>query len=317
MRLLPVLLCLATAHLAAQAVPSATNKPTLSYVPVLRGAVLFGGFADNGPVAESWLLRDGCWQPLRLDGPPARAAHAAAYHETQRKLVIFGGLGADNQPLADTWTFDGTQWQQHAGTGPPARALHRMTYDPAGQRVLLFGGRNTATGPHFDDTWAWDGERWTAIANGGPPARFESALAFHTGSGAAILFGGNRAVTRDYSAGALGDTWLLRGNRWTEVSGPTPGVRDHHAMVHHQARDVTLLFGGYHQRMLGDTWLFDGATWKLQPATDGPSPRGGVPAITYDPDREQVLMYGGWGDDGALRDLWAWNGEWTQVHCSR
>ena len=84
-------------------------------------------------------------------------------------------------------------------------------------------------------------------------------------------------------------------------------------MVHHQRRGVTLLFGGFAGTMLGDTWLFDGATWREVRDANGPSPRGGVPAMTYDSDLGKVLMYGGWGDNGALRDLWEWDGAWSPV----
>ena len=138
-------------------------------------------------------------------------------------------------------------------------------------------------------------------------------MTYHNIADVTVLFGGNRAVTRDYAAGALGDTWLLRDNVWSEVAGAGPRARDHHAMVHHQRRGVTLLFGGFAGAMLGDTWLFDGATWREVRDTNGPSPRGGVPAMTYDSDRGKVLMYGGWGDNGALRDLWEWDGSWSRA----
>ena len=294
-------------------VPNAVNKPTLTYLTAERAALLFGGYSESGALDESWLLRSGCWQQLRVAGPPARAGHAAAYDVARSQLVLFGGSGADNNPIGDTWIFDGSAWHQRMVPGPPARALHRMTYDPVEQRVLLFGGRSSATGPHFDDTWAWDGSEWRQVASAGPPARFESAMSYHSSEGAAVVFGGNRAISRDFTGAALGDTWLLRGSVWREVAGPGPAPRDHHAMSHHEQRGVTVLFGGHHERMLGDTWLFGGREWIEQVQDDGPSPRGGVPAMTYDSDRSKVLMYGGWGDNGALRDLWEWDGVWSRA----
>jgi hypothetical protein len=299
--------------LIAQALPNATNKPTLNYLTTQHAALLFGGYGQDGVLGETWLLQDGCWQQLPIAGPPARATHATAYDAARGQLVLFGGLDADNTPLGDTWIFDGVRWHQRRVAGPPARSLHRMSYDAANQRVLLFGGRVTAAGPHLDDTWAWDGASWREVTRGGPPARFESAMAYHTSENAVLLFGGNRAVNREYAAGALGDTWLLRNGAWSAVFGAGPGPRDHHAMAHHAARGVTVLFGGFHNVMLGDTWLFDAAGWRNATDPNGPSARGGVPAITYDSDRRKVVMYGGWGNDGALRDLWEWDGSWTRA----
>jgi hypothetical protein len=45
-----------------------------------------------------------------------------------------------------------------------------------------------------------------------------------------------------------------------------------------------------------------------------PSPRTGA-AMAYDAAREQVVLFGGQGPEGALDDTWTWNGSvWTQQH---
>jgi hypothetical protein len=297
--------------------PSAVNKPTLTHLAGRGVAVLFGGYPARGaPLGETWLLEKGCWRQLTVGGPPPRGAHGAAYDTRRRRLVVFGGAGADRNALGDTWEFDGERWEQRSTSGPSPRSMLRMTFDERRQRVLLFGGTPSITGPHSGDVWEWDGTVWTRVAEGGPPPRFESALAYDATRGAAILFGGNRTTDRKFVEGALGDTWLLRETVWSEVPGAGPAKRDHHAMAFHAARGLTVMFGGSSGGMLGDTWTFDGQTWTERTQSDGPSARGGVPAMTYDADRRTVVMYGGWGSAGPLTDLWEWDGRWTPVPAS-
>jgi hypothetical protein len=298
--------------------PAAVNKPTLTYLAGRGAAVLFGGYPQRGtPLGETWSLENGCWRQLAVDGPPPRAGHGAAYDAERRRLVVFGGAGADGKPLGDTWEFDGEKWEQRSTSGPRARMLLRLTFDERRKRVLLFGGSDNMTGPHFGDVWQWDGTAWARVIESGPPPRFESALAYDTKRDLTVVFGGNRATDRKFAEGSLGDTWVLRGTAWREVSGSGPTKRDHHAMAFHGARGVALMFGGSSaQGMLGDTWTFDGQRWAQQRDSSGPSARGGVPAMTYDSDRRKVVIYGGWGDAGALRDLWEWDGGWTSVPVS-
>ena len=94
----------------APALPNALNKPTLTYMSRPGASLLFGGYGQSGPLDESWLLRHGCWQQLRVSGPSPRATHAAAYDVGRSELVLFGGADADNAPLGDTWIFNGESW---------------------------------------------------------------------------------------------------------------------------------------------------------------------------------------------------------------
>ena len=56
-----------------------------------------------------------------------------------------------------------------------------------------------------------------------------------------------------------------------------------------------------------DTWAWDGATWTELSPEASPPPRS-YAAMTYDPERERVLMYGGGNGDGLLGDTWEWDG---------
>jgi hypothetical protein len=98
----------------------------------------------------------------------------------------------------------------------------------------------------------------------------------------------------------------------------SPGARYGHEMVYDEARDVTVLFGGFGQDGIpkNDTWLWDGETWKLA-ATDGPSPRK-WPAAAYDSRRNVVVLHGGREGEGrsgsSLDDTWIWDGRnWMEI----
>jgi hypothetical protein len=315
-----LILCPATASpclgQADVGIPRAVNKPTLTYFPEKKVAVLFGGWPQRGvPLGETWLLKDGCWRKLDISGPPARGGHAAAYDSRRRRMVLFGGEGVDGKPLADTWEFDGEKWEQKLVPGPAARVLLRMVFDPKRGRVILFGGSQGApTTGHFGDTWAWNGSAWRKLSDSGPGARFEHGMVFDARQNTLVIFGGNRGGP-DWAAGSLRDSWLYSAGKWTQAFGVDPPKRDHHAMAYHAARSVVLLFGGNSdQGWLGDTWVWDGKTWRELAPRVTPSARGGVPAMTYDSHRKKIVMYGGWGKDGPLQDLWEWDGEWTKVH---
>ena len=60
------------------------------------------------------------------------------------------------------------------------------------------------------------------------------------------------------------------------------------------------------------SWLLTHDQWSR---LDGPAPSPrGMAAIGYDPERDVVVLYGGFGADaGALADTWQWDGEWRCV----
>jgi hypothetical protein len=63
---------------------------------------------------------------------------------------------------------------------------------------------------------------------------------------------------------------------------------------------------------VGDTWEWDGTVW-TQRMVPGPPPRA-QHAMTYDPARERVVLFGGSrGADVRFGDIWEWDGTaWTE-----
>ena len=73
------------------------------------------------------------------------------------------------------------------------------------------------------------------------------------------------------------------------------------ALAYDGARNQLVMFTD-----LGETWLFDGSRWS-KPTVPGPSPRSGQ-LMAYDRSRQRVVLFGGFGSNGALPTTWEWDG---------
>jgi hypothetical protein len=87
-------------------------------------------------------------------------------------------------------------------------------------------------------------------------------------------------------------------------------------MAFDEEQGVLVIFGGAKSgstfsSLTAETWVLRDGAWSLG-STDGPSPRG-APAMAYDPERNKILLYGGFSaDQGELADTWEWDGQvWT------
>ncbi len=149
----------------------------------------------------------------------------------------------------------------------------------------------------------------------GPSARFASAMAFDEDTGKTVLFGG-----ADINYDVMNDTWVWDGDNWTDMTpvdpNDSPLPSEYSEMAYAGPGKGVLLFGGENMDIYNKTWLWDGAKWNdLTPAdtsVDYPPARFEF-SMTYIGDGE-VLLYGGWGENGSLYDTWIWNGTgWREV----
>jgi len=192
---------------------------------------LYGGQLQQGdPVQEASYLND-TWEwdgqdwTQQEDTGPNRCAHAMAYDDTRRRLVLFGGGDAQKQEYGDTWEWDGTTWTQRSDFGPTASTGASLVF--TGGECVLFGG--THGNALQKQTWTWDGTHWTARQDMGPSARSGHAAAFDSVRQRVVLFGG-----QDQTPSPLGDTWeqnagvvvalTLSGFNVTKLTGTGTGL---------------------------------------------------------------------------------------------
>jgi hypothetical protein len=183
---------------------------------------------------------------------------------------------------------------------PPTEGPYALAYDSARGRVVFFGSSPPST-------WEWDGLTWTdRTPAASPPWRQEHAMTYDSTRGRVVLFAG-------YGNGSsLADTWEWDGNTWVDRTPATsPAGRERHAMAYDSARGRVVLFGGERyeddHQVLADTWEWDGSAWTERTPATYPLERASH-AMTYDSQRGRVVLFGGYGNTGALADTWEWDG---------
>ena len=227
--------------------------------------------------------------------PLPRMHHAVAYDARSERVVLYGGATNDSQILDDLWSWDGRQWTLLGRSVPSAG--HLLFTDEDGTLVLA-GGTLGITAP-------WSDAGWTAVMQ--EPRRVGAAGVQDVPRRRFVMHGGSPAPGQ-----VLGDTLEFDRNTWRRVAANGPPARMSGAMAFDSARAVSVLFGGTALnplRRLDDLWEWDGVRWR-QPAISSERPAGrSAPAMAYDAERREIVLFGGIDDTGQLlADTWLWNG---------
>lgn len=323
--------------------PTSRNLSAMAYDAGRGVCVLFGGQDDLRTfrgLSDTWEWDGARWRERAFTRrPAARAAHAMAYDETRGCIVLFGGVLPSNELLGDTWTYNGSKWTLASESGPPAQGHHVMVYDDAEQVVVLVGAGGV---------WTWDGRDWTQRSadvprfNSKPTAAFDrerkvvvvfarsdfdrttfewngiswidrtTNIGPRTDRPVAMTVDADRRVTvlTGVSAGPLPlyETWEWDGDTWLRVSESKTDPAPSDTLAYDSARGVTVSHSTH-------TSECDGALWTPR----GPGPRM-LHAMTYDPARQEVLVFGGArvADTGSgnvyFNDLWGLTREGWKRH---
>ncbi len=313
-----------------EAPPSRSNHVAF-YWPPQKSVLVFSGNHVTGPIHDAWSWDGRAWQPraLAADEYPERKNAGLAVDLPGGRVFVFGGTWSGYPPgssqhvvrvLGDTQRWDGTAWTElHPATSPSARGGAAMTYDAERGEVVLFGGSNNVDS--FDDTWTFDGTTWTQRAMGAPhpSARINSRMAYDPERKRVVLFSGQASAPTGEAVN-LADTWEWDGTAWRDVTALSaqPEGRGHHALAWDPLRRKVMLFGGGRHfaplplgSSLADPWEWDDATWAR--VTGATPPARTAPSLTFDAERNVMLLYGGFDDQLDLADLWEWNGQaWVE-----
>jgi hypothetical protein len=257
-----------------------------------------------GPVPAT---ESATWTRLALPTaltPQPRYLQSAAFDESRRVLVMFGGLLGDGSGFekgaADIWEWDPATgaWTNRtpAGVKPSPRGGAGLVYDSTRKLFLIFGGRSS-TGYDFEDTWEWDpgSGAFTDHSTSGPSARSQHSMVFEKSTGNVLLFGGGLAdsgssiwpETLNYAdpnqrpgpgasydgtgiSLAFGDTWEWNPatGAWTQLTpASAPSARYDSAMVWDSKRNCAVLFGGMKKPLVTANGLPQQDVWEWDPAT--------------------------------------------------
>jgi len=126
---------------------------------------------------------------------------------------------------------------------------------------------------------------------------------------AVTMFSHAQTEDLDYNSGSQGEDGAL------SFSAPLNIQIQYAAVAGDTDRNQVVVFGGY-----DSSWNLSSATWvwTKEKGWEEKFPENSPPArsyalMCYDSERKQIILYGGWGQNGQLSDTWVWNGEdWQQ-----
>lgn len=128
--------------------PSPRDRPAMTYDPVRKNIVLFGGVGSGGYLGDTWTWDGTDWAELKPPiVPPARDRAALVFNPDTGTILLFGG-GNETGSLGDTWSWNGSTWSQVVTKTPPTpRVNHGFAHLASAKRSILFGGNSLTPTP--------------------------------------------------------------------------------------------------------------------------------------------------------------------------
>ena len=228
--------------------------------------------------------------------PSARSGESMVFDSARNRVVIFGGRQGKLN-LNDTWSFDGNDWTPiNTANAPSVREIAGAAYDSVRDRIVLFGGFHqtystdgkTLTETPLHDTWEFNGTNWTQILADGPVVT-KAILEYDPVRKQTIMLGLNT------SAATVMFAWDPAAARWNPLT-PTvlPTCANEGAMTWQSSNNTILYTGGVCATTTGteETYEWDGTNWTKIDLTLFAGAYIGS-ALTFDPDRQNAVLFGG------------------------
>lgn len=303
--------------------------------------ILFGGRAKSlvgeRVLNDTWLfnLEDRTWRKFATNSAPSpRLSPGVILDPESRELILFGGLGRE-QRFGDTWILDleSGSWEEITPpVSPSPRSDMGLALDPTQRIALLFGGYcQEFERAKCAETWEFDLESrtWVEVETAdSPPVTYGLRLIFDPHNQRFLQWGGHMTRVSSNAVESLGygDTlWSLTFSEGKWVTIPQQGSAiPRERYWHHLAFDpisaAIILYGGDGgQGYLDDTWIYESHSnqWRLVRADTPPPPPRINGAIAFDEGRQQMILFGGLGEDFFFyRDTWVYStatAVWEQI----
>jgi hypothetical protein len=293
--------------------------------PVNNTIWMFGGVDEVNTFSDFWQYQNGEWQLLSPANTPVGCQTPTAAFDTDRSKLVL--ICADAS--SGTFEWDGTAWKNFTGlkTLPPFHHFASMAYDPTLKKSVLLGGFDGTN--YLDQTWMWDGATWSQQKKNPAPARALASMWYDPTLKKTVIYGGVGRLTSTDRVTRYSDMWTFDGNNgWTQLTptGGTPGMRYGAQTTIDPRSNHVLLFGGLRvdaivpvppstttevQVYANDMWEWDGSAWK-QVHPDGLPPARENGRMAFDPTRNEMVMFGGYGGH-FLSDVWTYNPTTWQI----
>jgi len=306
--------------------PSARTQPAIAYDPTIHAIVLFGGYdsnvyADN----DTWTFANNSWTDITANlttSPPARWGASMVWDAADGYLVLFGGRTLSGY-FNDTWMFNGTGWANVThGVAPPARSLFEMAYDAFDREVIVDGGAmydfSAYAWENIDNTWAFAAGNWTNISYAAPGGALDRAggqAVYDPWNRSVVFVGGGATTNWTYGCTPIDSVQTYVNGSWYEYpSSVGPQQISQEMLTYDSQGPYDFLFGGFAPvagtngsscQQLNTTWVRSDGIWVniTSQLASAPSIRY-LSGIAYDPDLQEVLLFGGNGQGAYLGDTW-------------
>ncbi len=233
---------------------------------------------------------------------------------TQKTIMRF----PTDQGKNNTWALNGNEWEKISEDHLHALLPPTLYFDTQLQQIACIIQNDS-------NLFAWNGVDWYIAAEFGedPPVYYRSgyACAYDPVREKLVLFGGFVGSNEE------NDTWEWDGVTWTEIFPEhRPKKQESHGMIYFDKAGKILLFGideyndsqPPHECYL---YYWDGIDWEFFVPAGGLLGDRGAFAKSYDPVREVLVTYGGWGyrypenqNTGKFLGTWEFDGNvWTEI----
>ncbi len=300
----------------------------------LGSAVFFGPRQFSNLTTEAWAWSGpGQWSQLAASAavaPAGRTLATAAYDPPRQRTVLFGGALQNDYQFTvydELWSLTASGWSLASEgvplTAPAGTGGITHVFDDA-RHVWVTVATSLSADPLV---YEWDLRRRVQVTPGttaSPPPRQGFGAATYDPENHRVLLFGGRQCAHFYAPG-LCDTFSYANDLWswngavftnlTPTSGPLPTGRYFAQLTWDHGRHRAVLTNGatVNDVLVPDVWAFDGTQWVSLGAS--PTPHGA--ALTFDPDRNRIVAFGGGTDvylsSGATsHDLWELDGtQWA------
>lgn len=248
--------------------PSNRITASMSYNPVTRKLLVFGGCTDAGEASDTWAFQftganTGIWTQIAGTAPSPRSGAPMVFDSKNNLFVLFGGERYVYS-LGDTWVFDpssNTWINKNPSPSPSQRARAAMAYDAQSGKVLLFGGLDKGAGALLSDTWLYDAatNTWQQVSTATAPSARQWPSLTCDGNGVFYLFGGWRVDAGGGLGQYLDDTWKfdMATMQWTQLSpSASPPPQSQGALLY-LGNSRFILINGWRDSPLGEVWYYD------------------------------------------------------------
>ncbi|MCI4360268.1 MAG: PKD domain-containing protein, partial [Thermoplasmata archaeon] len=300
----------------------------IAYDPTIQAVVLFGGYDPSlAAVGDTWTFSNNTWTQISSNltvAPPARWGATMVWDAADGYLLLFGGRNTGAY-FNDTWTFNGTAWSNVASSvAPPPRSLFEMAYDPADREVIVDGGArlNFSSGAWgtVNDTWAYAAGTWTNISSAAPGGALDRAAgqaSYDPWNGSVVFVGGGSTVNWTFGCTPIDPVQTYVNRSWYEYpSSVGPPQISQTMMTYDPAGPYLFLFGGFEPSGTGSyasciqtnaTWVRSAGVWYNLTGSLSASPGlRYLSGIAFDPVLDEVLLFGGNGNNAYLGDTWVY-----------